>query len=480
MASATTAHTHPPPNYKNPPTRQPEFLAIQITFTSVAVIIVGLRVFTRRHYRKIFGADDWVIMAATLLAIVGTVTECSGIAGGTGLHYWDVPPNVNPAFAQKVRFGLIYYLAYQGNGTLCTAFALGALFAGIFQCSPVRKTWLGHLVQGGKCFDQYLYFKLVSVINIILDFVVLLLPMPILLRLNMPWKQRIALALVFGIGLFACVSSIIRLAVWFTVSDNLRQNPDATWNRVRISDWSCIEYTTGLICASLPHLKPLIVTLIPNLFSSKTSSSETSFAPSASTGKPLLSVQRQLTPKHGPRGGRECTPCCSSRQTGAARGGMGTSGGAGASMSEIESRASECDCDNDLELGLGHPSGARTVTTAVAMHDQPRRSSYRKPSLNRYPSSSQSRPRSLSRPFSSYSHGTTRGTPGGDDDDNNNNDNAHHNKDHNDADHIDYNHYKHGEEFEDAEEDSSNTAITSGRHILVKQDVDVHISGESP
>lgn len=33
-----------------------------------------------------------------------------------------------------------------------------------------------------------------------------------------------------------------------------------------MSNWSCIEYCVGIICASLPHLKALIVHIIPSFF----------------------------------------------------------------------------------------------------------------------------------------------------------------------------------------------------------------------
>lgn len=55
---------HPPPNYVNPETRQPELLGVQISMTVVADFIVCLRLYTRKHLKGAFGLDDWTILAA--------------------------------------------------------------------------------------------------------------------------------------------------------------------------------------------------------------------------------------------------------------------------------------------------------------------------------------------------------------------------------------------------------------------------------
>lgn len=48
------------PNYVDPPTRVPEFLGVQISFTIVALVVVGLRLYTRKSIRNILTAEDYV------------------------------------------------------------------------------------------------------------------------------------------------------------------------------------------------------------------------------------------------------------------------------------------------------------------------------------------------------------------------------------------------------------------------------------
>jgi hypothetical protein len=63
----------PTPNYVNPVTRGNENFVINVVLFSFLICFTGLRVFTRTHLRKAFGADDVLI----LLAVVSTLTRVS-------------------------------------------------------------------------------------------------------------------------------------------------------------------------------------------------------------------------------------------------------------------------------------------------------------------------------------------------------------------------------------------------------------------
>ena len=125
--------------------------------------------------------------------------------------------NPDPKFRQAV-FLLI---------GICTTFCLAVIVADVFQCKPISKAWLGRLEKGGKCFDQLFFFRSTAVINIVLDFAILFLPMPMIWTVQRPMRQRVLLCLVFAVGIFVCIASIVRLTFWYR-SGTLRSNPDAT------------------------------------------------------------------------------------------------------------------------------------------------------------------------------------------------------------------------------------------------------------
>lgn len=72
------------------------------------------------------------------------------------------------------------------------------VFASIFICDPVRKVW--RPMTPGKCLSTRTYWVSVTAVNIVLDFAVLALPMPVISRLKLPKKQKIGLVGVFLLG----------------------------------------------------------------------------------------------------------------------------------------------------------------------------------------------------------------------------------------------------------------------------------------
>lgn len=66
------------------------------------------------------------------------------------------------------------------------------------------------------------------------------------------------------------MTSIVRLISLKTISDSM----DPTFDNVGAASWSAIECNTGIICACLPTLKPLISKLAPGLLSTLNGSHE--------------------------------------------------------------------------------------------------------------------------------------------------------------------------------------------------------------
>ena len=96
----------------------------------------------------------------------------------------------------------------------------------------------------GKCSNHNALLLAHSIINIVLDVVVIALPMPVLLRLQMQWEKRIGMCLMFAVGIvyvpLSCTSqpvlilylsrvtviSVFRLVE--TVGFNSTTNPTST------------------------------------------------------------------------------------------------------------------------------------------------------------------------------------------------------------------------------------------------------------
>ncbi|KAL8670191.1 MAG: hypothetical protein Q9168_005256 [Polycauliona sp. 1 TL-2023] len=123
----------------------------------------------------------------------------------------------------------------------------------IFQCQPIHYAWdqvLG--TSQGHCINEYKFFVGSGSVNVILNVLVFVLPMPLLWRLRTTPRQQIILTAIFTLAGFVVLVSI----VWVVVLANL-QASDVTWNFINAGIWSALEPSMAVICACLPSLRPL-------------------------------------------------------------------------------------------------------------------------------------------------------------------------------------------------------------------------------
>ncbi|KAF2499697.1 hypothetical protein BU16DRAFT_558008 [Lophium mytilinum] len=287
------------PNYVNPATRVPEFLGVQISLTVLALIIVILRVYTRKLLRNVFGIEDWLTILAVFLLCVATICSGLGVMGGTGLHYYDLPKTVNKRLAAsasyvnqvlyqpvlcltKVSISMFYITTFgvkvrrpcQVIIGVSILFVIACTVVEFTQCRPTYMLWTGTRPEGYKCINQPMFFKVTGFVSLAIDLAIFIVPLPVVWNLQAPTRTRLALILIFSVGLVSMGAEVARLVIWFHKNDGNRQNPDSTWNRVDIVDWSCIEQATGIICASLPHLKAFFAKFVPGLVDSLIHSSK--------------------------------------------------------------------------------------------------------------------------------------------------------------------------------------------------------------
>lgn len=74
------------------------------------------------------------------------------------------------------------------------------ILMGLLICHPVQMNW-DPFTPGGSCGDQVTGFMKVGIIDVVNEFCILVLPMPMLWRLRMPLRYRAALFCMFGAGI---------------------------------------------------------------------------------------------------------------------------------------------------------------------------------------------------------------------------------------------------------------------------------------
>ncbi|KAF2089725.1 hypothetical protein K490DRAFT_13565, partial [Saccharata proteae CBS 121410] len=140
-------------------------------------------------------------------------------------------------------------------------YSVAASISTIFTCKPVEFYWTkvfpgrtGHCSKPLEAWDPYF------ALNLATDFILVVLPMPMLQALQIQKRKKYILMSVFILGLVPCVAGVLRLKPIQYAAD-----PDLTYWMSDIVVLAGVELTTAIICATIPALTPLISVYFPKL-----------------------------------------------------------------------------------------------------------------------------------------------------------------------------------------------------------------------
>ncbi|KAH5079982.1 hypothetical protein HBH95_083380 [Parastagonospora nodorum] len=263
-------------------------LAPAIVFTIIAFCMVLFRWFSRLVCRpRYFGLEDYLISIAvhiqrtypdhsTEFLLDSQHTDKGDRKASTlaimlklvftqSLLYHLSIALVKTAFTlQYLRlFSLIRPITiccYILFGCIIGAAAWG-IFGVIFLCKPIHTYW--NLRVNGTCMDAETHFFSTSLIGIVLDWAIWILPIPVVGRLKLPRRQKWGLMCVFGLGGMVCVVSVLRLVLVWCYAHEGRVTKSGTFALI----WSTLELNVAIICASLLVMKPLFARYVPAMVS---------------------------------------------------------------------------------------------------------------------------------------------------------------------------------------------------------------------
>ncbi|KAH8901503.1 integral membrane protein, partial [Thozetella sp. PMI_491] len=244
-----------------------------ILCTAFIVPVILLRFYSRWTVTKRLGWDDY-----TTLISLSAHLAVSGASMGFGMHYWNIEPENGTILLQLFWVVQMLYIVITVTTKLAILFMLGRIFStpgfelavkiltavlvlhGIafvlvdaLQCIPVYSIW-DRYVSERHCLNITAAGYALAAASIAEDIAILLLPVPWVMQLNISTRKRVLIGSIFGIGSFACVTSMIRIQYLVRFSSSY----DTTWDNVDIVIWSVIEGFTALLCGSLPAIWPLV------------------------------------------------------------------------------------------------------------------------------------------------------------------------------------------------------------------------------
>ncbi|KAJ5879687.1 hypothetical protein N7455_003152 [Penicillium solitum] len=259
----------------------PVVVGICVAFAALTFVVLALRLFARIYVLGQMGVDDYLIVGACALSWSFIAVTLVAVKHGLGQHieYVDQTGMVNYAFA--VWLSSMFYLAtlgfiktsvlwfYTRLGDryltrlswvmmgIIIAQATSFVLVAAFQCQPISMAWTG--TGPGKCVDINLFYLCNAALNIVTDLLTYTLPIKVILHLQMPQKQKLVLAFILCLGLFACISSIIRI----TYIPTMLSSKDSTYAISGAMYWTVIETNVGIFAASIPSFKAIASRFLP-------------------------------------------------------------------------------------------------------------------------------------------------------------------------------------------------------------------------
>ncbi|KAM0080834.1 hypothetical protein ACKRZS_007003 [Fusarium odoratissimum] len=106
----------------------------------------------------------------------------------------------------------------------------------------------------GTCIDVGQFFVILAIINLFTNVIVLLIPVPEVLKLQMSREKKGAVFGVLALGGLVCIASAVR--VYYL--DVFSKAADNTWAMGTVAIWSSVEPSMGIVSACLPSFKSFL------------------------------------------------------------------------------------------------------------------------------------------------------------------------------------------------------------------------------
>ncbi|KAL4733161.1 hypothetical protein BDV11DRAFT_200568 [Aspergillus similis] len=152
-------------------------------------------------------------------------------------------------------------------------------------CRPFSYFWTQFSGTKGKCVDINTFFLAAGIINMLNDIIILAIPFPRIIKLQMTLRKKLAVCGIMAVGIFVCVASIVRIHYLSVFMHAL----DITWLMGPVFIWSTIEPSVAIICACLPHFAPLARIAHRSILSSYNSHSHSRPGPSSNRSRAFRS-----------------------------------------------------------------------------------------------------------------------------------------------------------------------------------------------
>ncbi|KAH9907032.1 hypothetical protein F4778DRAFT_610250 [Xylariomycetidae sp. FL2044] len=272
--------------------RQASVYGVGIAFIIIIAVVISARMYVRQRIIRALGMDDILMLIGTIFTFGLSIASIMAAHYGVGKHIADIPledytPMLQSIYSTRLLYVvavfcvkeslLMFYLRLDNRRTMrWTVYALMFAVAGFsiasfiilaVTCFPPALFWdmTGTVV--GKCIapaSQQAFYDANGALNIVLDLAIYITPIPVLWKVQIPKRQKIALIGVFCLGFLSVAAGGVRFGyvrllvdeedMYFLLADSL--------------NWCEIEIYIAILCGSAPALKVLLKVWWPRIFGS--------------------------------------------------------------------------------------------------------------------------------------------------------------------------------------------------------------------
>ncbi|KAH6672446.1 hypothetical protein B0J14DRAFT_593683 [Halenospora varia] len=257
------------------------------TGVTLAITAVILRCIAR--FKSLGGGfwwDDWTIIFTAVLIVPFAAMSYIASIGRLGKDIWAMPQDDIVIFFHQFYFAevlyaaimpmtktsiLFFYLRIFPDLTFrratwcliafCALNATAFVCVNAFQCTPIYHFWKQWDGEPGRCIGPSGPAWSVSAIGIITDILMLSLPIYEIRDLNLHWRKKLNAGLMFSVGFFVTIVSILRLQSLV----HFRNTTNPTYDYYSIGYWSIVEVNLGVICACMPSIRVLLAFVFSRL-----------------------------------------------------------------------------------------------------------------------------------------------------------------------------------------------------------------------
>jgi hypothetical protein len=273
----------PPPRNPDDPGRKDTVLGVTWALTGLALIFIGIRFWHRGRAPSRLGWDDWLIFLAGAIQVVHASIASVAYSYGAGMHdedltmdqlinilkwFWiTTTPAIIVSIVSRISAAILLVRIFGSKAwfkwfliIFTIVQTIGGIIAIVFvwtQQQPIESVW-NPLVQ--PTFKRAKNWQNISAnvaqsLFAFADLAYVILPVSIIWKLNMPFRNKLGLGIVLSLSLISFVGSVMKPVTAAVAGSQ--------YSASLVILWSVLEQTLVIIISCIPALRHAVLAKMP-------------------------------------------------------------------------------------------------------------------------------------------------------------------------------------------------------------------------